>query len=109
LTGELRAQVQRGEIALRTQAEIQRIGREITAHRQQTNAEIHNDMFLTLTGQEEFVNPYSGEVEVDSDGWAHRWVNESGDVLFSDSDEYDPNLDERLKRSDFKRTPVRPR
>jgi hypothetical protein len=109
LLGELRGQAQRGEIAIRTQQEIERIGREIAAHRQTTNAEIHNDMFLTLTGQEEYVNPYTREVEVDSDAWRHRWVNESGDVVFSDAEEYDPNVDIRLNRSGYKRTRVRPR
>ena len=109
MAGEIQGQVKRGQIVLRTQQEVQRIGREITAHRQQTNAEIHNDMFLTLTEQEEYVNPYTGEVEVDSNQWPHRWVNESGDVIFADTEEYDPNVDVRLTRSDFKRTRVRPR
>jgi hypothetical protein len=33
-------------------------------------------MFLTLTEQEEYVNPYTNEVEVGSNQWKYRWVNE---------------------------------
>jgi hypothetical protein len=32
-----------------------------------------------------------------------------GEVIYTDIEEYDPNLDVQLNRSDFKRTPVRPR
>jgi len=109
IAGEIRGQAQRGEIALNTQREVERIGREITEHRQKTNAEINNDMFLTLTGQEEYVNPYTKEVETGSNQWKYRWVNESGEVLYTDTEEYDPNVDVDLNRSDYKRTPVRKR
>lgn len=107
--GELKGQAQRGQIMIDTQREIQRIGREITEHRQQTNAEIHNDMFLTLTDQEEYVNPYTNQVEVGSNQWKHRWINASGDVVYSNDDNYTPNQDLQINRSDFKRTPVRER
>ena len=109
LQGEIRGQAQRGEIVLETQREAQRIGREITEHRQKTNAEIHNDMFLTLTEQEEYVNPYTNEIEIGSNQWHHRWINESGDVIYTDSEDYDPNVDINLNRSNFKRTPIRKR
>jgi hypothetical protein len=109
LSGEIRGQLQRGQIALDTQQEIQRIGQEIATHRQKTNAEIHNDMFLTLTDQEEFVNPYTNEIDVGSNQWKYRWVNESGDVVYTDNESYNPNVDIRLNRSDYKKTPVRKR
>jgi hypothetical protein len=109
VAGELRGQIERGQIALRTQQEVQRIEREIIAHRQRTNAEIQNDMFLTLTEQEECVNPYTKQIEVDTDQWRYPWVNPSGEVVLSNDRDYDPNHDMLLNRSDFKRTPVRPR
>jgi hypothetical protein len=109
IAGEIKGQIQRGEIVLNTQREVQRIEQEIVEHRQKTNAEIHNDMFLTLTDQEEYVNPYTNEVEVGSNQWKHRWVNESGEVLYTDREDYDPNTDIDLNRSDYKRTPVRKR
>ncbi len=107
--GEIRGQIQRGEIVANTQREIQRIEQEIVDHRSKTNAEIQNDMFLTLTEQEEYVNPYTREIETGTNQWRHRWVNESGDVIYSDNESYDPNVDVNLNRSDFKRTPIRPR
>ena len=109
LAGELQGQIKRGQIALDTQRDIQRIEQDIVNHQQKTNAEIHNDMFLTLTDQEEYVNPYTKEIDIGSNQWKHRWVNESGDVIYTDNDSYNPNHDVQLKRSDFKKTPVRKR
>ena len=109
IAGEIQGQIQRGQIAINTQREVQRIEQQIVEHRQKTNAEIHNDMFLTLTDQEEYVNPYTKQVEIGSNQWQYRWVNESGDVIYSNDQNYDPNHDINLNRSDFKMTPVRPR
>ena len=109
IAGEIQGQIKRGEIVLNTQQEVQRIEREIVEHRRKTNAEINNDMYLTLTEQEEYVNPYTNEVEMGSNQWQYRWVNESGDVIYTDSEEYDPNVDVELNRSDYKKTPIRKR
>lgn len=109
LIGEIKGQATRTTTVREVQRDVQRIGREIAEHRRITNSEINNDMFLTLTGREEYVNPYTGETEIGTDKWRHRWVNESGDVIYSNREDYDPNIDINLNRSDFKRTPVRPR
>jgi hypothetical protein len=37
------------------QQDIQRVERETVEHRQQTNAGIHNDRYLTLTGQADYL------------------------------------------------------
>ncbi len=109
LAGELRGQAQRGEIVAKTNAEIQRIDREITEHRRRTNEEINNDMFLTLTGQEEYVNPYTNEVERGTNEYKYRWENASSEIVYSNEEYYDPNHDTALNRSDFKRSQVRKR
>ncbi|MBK8944750.1 MAG: hypothetical protein IPM32_05685 [Ignavibacteriae bacterium] len=109
LVGELKGQAARGQILIDTQNEIQRIGKEITEHRQRTNAEINNDMYLTLTEQEEYVNPYTNEIEIATNQWKHRWVNQSGDVIYSNHEDYDPNIDININRSDFKRSKIRQR
>ena len=111
IVGEVRGQLIRSGIHANAQAEAQRIGREIAEHRQKTNAEINNDMYLTLTGQEEYVNPYTNEVERDSGDWRYRWVNESGEIVFTNNEDYNPNIvpDPPFNRTDFKRSPVRPR
>ncbi|MBN1850826.1 MAG: hypothetical protein JW932_19815 [Deltaproteobacteria bacterium] len=109
LMGEIRGQMERSRIVRDTQREIQRIDQEIVEHRQRTNAEIHNDMFLNLTDQEEYVNPYTNKVETGSNQWRNRWINESGDVIYTNDDNYDPRTDHRLNRSDFKRSPVKER
>ena len=99
----------RAQRALDFQHEMQQMDREIVEHRQRTNAEIRNDSYLMLTGQEEYLNPYTHEVDVGSNEWRHRWVTESGDEFYSDDANDDPNKVELLKRSDWKRTAVRPR
>lgn len=72
--------------------------------------EIQNDMFLALTGREEYVNPYTKEVEVGSSQLGkYRWVTESGDVIFVDTEYLDPNEKSILNRTDWKRSEVRPR
>lgn len=109
LTGEIQGQIQRGQIAIETQRQVQQIEQQIVEHRQKTNAEIHNDMFLTLTDQQEYVNPYTSKIEIGSNQWQYRWVNESNDVIYTNDQNYDPNHDINLNRSDFKRTPIRKR
>jgi len=109
LIGEVQGQVTRGEINAKVLRQLQQMDKEIQDNTSKTYAEINNDMFLTLSEQEEYVNPYTKEVEVGSDHWRHRWVNESGDVVYADADDYDPNLDDILNRTDYKKTPIRKR
>ena len=59
----------------------------------------NNDMFLNLTNQEEYINPYTKEVETGSNQWRHRWINESGDVIYTNDGFYDPRTDVNLNRS----------
>ena len=110
LAGEIQGQVERGGIALRTQAEIQRLEQEILSHQQTTNWEINNDVFLTLMEREEFVNPHSNEVEMGTNQYQVRWQNSLGDVIYTDDEFYDPNTDIDLQLTkDFKLSTVRPR
>lgn len=104
--GEIRGQIQRNEIALRNQQDIARLDREIVEHRRRTNAEINNQMYHTLMGTEEYVNPLTKKVEVGSNSWSHRWVNERGEAIYTD----DPNYDPRQHGLDgFHRSPARKR
>jgi hypothetical protein len=109
MIGELRGQIQRGEMALQTQQYINEINKQIVEHRQNTYAQIRNDMYLNLTSQEEYVNPYTNEVELGSNEWKNRWTNGSGDVVYSDDPNYNPNRDDSLKRTDYKISQVKPR
>lgn len=109
LAAESRAQAQRSRKVLDTQRYIQRVSQEIVEHRRRTNAEIRNDGYLLLTGQEEFVNPITKETERDTNEYQYRWVNPSGEIAYSKDEGYDPNRDPSLTRTDYQRTPVRPR
>jgi hypothetical protein len=104
--GEIRGQIQRNEIAIRTQQEIQRLDREIVEHRRRTNEEINNQMYHNLMGTEEYVNPLTKQVEVGSNAWNYRWVNDQGGVVYSDDGNLDP---ERLGLRGYVRSPVRKR
>lgn len=110
LTGEIRGIMTRSGTMHEVQSHIQEIDRQILEHKQKTNAEIHNDMFLTLTGQEEYVNPYTKEVETGSSQLGrYRWETEAGDVFYTDQENYNPSRDGLINRTDWKRSPVRPR
>jgi len=104
-----RASQARDRRMLEIQQQLQQLDREIVKHRQRANVEIQNDAYLTLMDQEEYVNPYTGEPETGSNQWGYRWVNADGDEFYTDNEEHDPNVPSLLNRSDWKRTPVRPR
>jgi hypothetical protein len=103
------ASMARDRRMLEIQRHMQELDRQIVEHRQRTNAEIQNDAHLTLMNQEEYVNPYTNEPELGSNQWDCRWVNEDGDEFYTDNLDDDPNLPSLLNRSDWRRTPVRPR
>lgn len=102
LEGELRGQGERSDIARKTIEDISRIDREIAAHRSRTQQRIQNDQYLTLTGQNDYVNPYTGKVERDTGEWSRRWVNGSGEYIYSNDTSYDPNADPNNPRHDFR-------
>lgn len=104
--GEIQGQIQRGEIAVRTQQEIARLDQEIVEHRRRTNAEIQNQMHHNLMGTEEYVNPITKETEVGSNQWNYRWVNQNGEAIYTDDSNYDPA---RQGLAGFQRSPIRKR
>ena len=104
---ESQGQQERAKIVMKVFDEIRRIDREIVQKTTINREEIMNDNFLVLTEQEEYVNPYTGETEVDTDSYKYRWVTSGGDVYYTNREEEDPNT--FLQRTDYKRTPVRKR
>jgi len=109
LAAVIQATHQRNQTALATQKTIQQLDAEIVAHRQKVNAEIRHNGYLSLTGQEDYVNPHTGETEIRPDGWKYHWQNPSGEVIVSNDGNYNPNHDVNYKGSDFKKSAVRPR
>ncbi len=104
--GEIRGQIARGEISRRTLEDIQRLDREIVEHRRRTNAEINNQMYHTLMGTEEYVNPLTRQTEVGSNAWNHRWVNDRGEAVYTDDPNFDPV---RAGLQGYVKSPVRKR
>jgi hypothetical protein len=93
VAGEVNGQRRRAGQIQATQKELAAMDNAITEHRRTTYSEINKDMYLTLTSQNEYKNPHTGEVEVDTDAWKHRWLNSSGDIIYSNDDNYNPNHD----------------
>jgi hypothetical protein len=106
---EAAGQAHRGAVVKATQDELARIDREISEHRQRTQAQIQDQQYLTLTGQERWVNPHTGRPELGSNEWKHRWQDGFGQVIYTDDERWDPNADPRLDLRGFKRSPVQPR
>ncbi len=109
VTGELRGQQERGRIAIETQKKVLEIGRQIAQHHADTNADINHEMFLNLTGQEDYVNPHTKKVERGTNAWNRRWESGDGTVIYTDDVTYNPNRDKTLKRDDFKRSKAKKR
>jgi hypothetical protein len=107
IAGEINGQRKRAGQIQATQQELQAIDNAITEHRRTTYSEINKDMYLTLTSQNEYKNPHTGDVEVDTDKWKHRWVNSIGDIIYTDNDNYNPNHDPDLNKSGFERSKPR--
>jgi hypothetical protein len=104
IKGEVNGQRQRSGLIAATQKELQEIDNAINESRRSTHSEINKDMYLTLTGQNEYTNPYSGKVETDTDRWKNRWINSSGDIIYSDYQSYNPNHDPSLNVSGFRKS-----
>jgi hypothetical protein len=104
ITDEVNGQKQRSGLIAATQKEIQEIDNAMNESRRKTFSEINKDMYLTLTGQNEYSNPHTGKVETDTDNWKNRWVNSLGDIIYTDDQTYDPNIDPSLNVSGFKKS-----
>lgn len=109
LLGEIRGQQIRANIMNNTMQQMQRIEQEMTAHTQRVNAEINHDFYLTMMEQEEYVNPFTRQIETGSNQWQYRWENRQGDIIYTNQADYNPNHDVHLHLSGFKRTKVRKR
>jgi hypothetical protein len=107
ILSESKGQQQRAKIVTQVFNEIRRIDQEIVRHTTINREEIMNDNYLVLTGQEEYVNPHTHEVETDTDAYRYRWTNANGDVYYTDLESEDPNT--FLHKTDYLRTPVRKR
>lgn len=99
----------RGRIVEETFRQVQRIDQEIWENRSRTHTANQYEGYLLLTGQEDYVNPFSREVETDTQEFKHRWTNANGDYIYSNSENYDPNKISELNQVEWKTTPVRKR
>jgi hypothetical protein len=102
IAGEVNGQRQRAGTIAATQKELQQMDNAINENRRNTYSEINKDMYLTLTEQNEYTNPFTGKIETDTDNWKNRWINSLGDIIYSDSPSYNPNHDPELNVSGFK-------
>jgi hypothetical protein len=109
VAGENRGSAQRAQNALAAQRHIQQEQQQVVENRRKVNAEIRHEHWLDITGQEEYVNPHTGKVELESNQWKNRWQSGNGDVVLSNDPNYDPNFDPNAAHTDFKRSGVRPR
>jgi hypothetical protein len=107
IEGEVRGQIQRGEIVAQTMQEINRIDQEIQQGHMKTNSEINHEMYLNLTSQEDYLNPFTNEIDRGSNQWNYRWVNEQGNILYTDDVNYNPNIDPTLQIQGYKLSKVK--
>jgi hypothetical protein len=107
IAAELRGQQQRGNTMIQTMQDIARIGEEIRKSQAETNAKIQHQAYLNLTSQEDYINPYTNGVETGSNQWNFRWMDNNGNVIYTDREDYNPNLDVDLHMDGFRRCRVK--
>jgi hypothetical protein len=106
LQGEMEGQARRADLVQATLKDISRVDAEIAKSRSETMASIQREQYLTLTGQELYVNPRTGKQELGSGEWKHRWVGSGGEEIYTNDGSWNPNLDPALKASGFERSPA---
>jgi hypothetical protein len=109
LAAYVKAAGERGQTAVEVFRYLARIDQEIFERRSKTRSEIAHENYLLLTGQEDYVNPFTREVERDSSDYPYRWTNYNGDRLYTNRYGFDPNRDSDLNKTEWKITPVKPR
>ena len=109
VSGENRGAAQRAHNALETQRYLEQQRHQIVENRREVNAEARYEHWLDIAGKEDYVNPYTGKVEVDTNEWKNRWESANDDVVVTNDPDYDPNFDTRAAHTDYKRSGVRPR
>jgi hypothetical protein len=97
---------QRTKAARETQQYVNRVAHEIVENRRGTNAEIRHENWLSISGQEEYKNPFTGEVERGTSAYPYRWENNQGEVLYTDQNGFDPNRIEQYNTREWKRSQV---
>ncbi len=107
LIKEFQGQDQLARKAANVFKEMNRIDQEIMQKSNINRSEIMNDNFLALTGQEEFVNPQTGEIETDTDAYRYRWKSPGGDIYYTNNENENPNI--FLHQTGFELTPIRKR
>lgn len=106
---EAGGQEARAGAVIRVHKEVQRLSRQIARSTGKSRDEVMNESYLMLTGQEEFVDPETKEVELDTSAYRYRWKTPGGDVFYSNDEDADPNVMKVLNRNDYRRTELRKR
>jgi len=109
LAAYVKAVGERGAQAADVMRTLARIDQEIFDRRSKVRSAIQHENYLLLSGQEEFLNPFTKETERDTADYQYRWTNEAGDRLYSNLASIDPNKDPDLNQREWKQTLPRPR
>jgi hypothetical protein len=104
-----RASGERAKAALETQRYIANVANQIVENRRRTHAEMRHEQWLFISGQEEYTNPFTGQTDIDTSYYPHRWMNNQGDVIYADENSFDPNEMEEYKTREWKRSSIRQR
>lgn len=100
---------ERGEQAAEVMRYLARIDQEIFDRRSKTHSDTQHENYLLLSGQEEYVNPFTKKVERDTSDFRHRWTNAAGDRLYTNAEGVDPNRDHDLNQQAWRETLPRSR
>jgi hypothetical protein len=100
LISELRNRARREGTIIQVNQHIHEISNQIGQSHQKTQSDIHFNVYKVLTEQEEYVNPFTNEVEMGTNQWNRRWQHEDGRLIYTDDINYDPTRDPMLQQND---------
>ncbi len=95
-----------GKILADAAASIRKDQQQLWENRQKIMERIDTDWMLYRTGQADYVNPYTNQVERDTSAWQYRWVTRTGEIIYSDDPNYNPNADSGVWNQQWQQTPV---
>jgi hypothetical protein len=87
--------------------EIEEHGSEICRAHERYQTWMANEIFNIQAGSLFFTNPFTGNAERGSGVWKYRWENERGDLVYTEDQDYDPNLDPAMELKNYRRSLAR--
>ncbi len=97
------AKVMQGAVLRDPVPDYHAIAKESISRQKDIAALVTEALFPGRRPDEPYLDPHDGGKKRGSGDWKYRWVGQTGSILYTDSDEYDPNTEPGLGQAEFLR------